>query len=81
LIIQNKPTEKRGIRGERRQITARTKVYLVIASIKTIIPFPYVRKACMLGYNSGCSFVPKNTAMLIVAAIITYVVAKRKNIL
>ena len=63
MIMQNKLTETRGIRGERPQITARTKVYIVIvalvlAAIKTIIPFPYVSKACMLGYKAGCSFTP-----------------------
>ena len=86
MILQNKPNEKRGTRGERPQITARTKVYIIIAAwvlaaIKTIIPFPYVSKACMLGYKSGCSFAPISTAMLIIGAVITYVVAKRKNIL
>ena len=86
MFMQNKPTEKRGMRGERPQITARTKVYIVIAAwvlaaIKTIIPFPYVSKACMLGYKSGCSFAPISTVMLIVGAVITYFVAKKKNIL
>ena len=81
--MQNKPTEKR---GERPQITARTKVYIVIAAwvlaaIKTIMPFPYVSKACMLGYKSGCSFAPISTAMLIAGAVVTYFVAKKKKIL
>ena len=86
MIMQNKSTEKRGMRGERPQITARTKVYIVIAAwvlaaIKTIIPFPYVSKACLLGYKSGCSFAPISTVILVVAAAITYVVAKRKKML
>ena len=84
--MQNKSTDKRGMRGERPQITTRTKVYIVIAAwllaaIKTIIPFPYVSKACLLGYKSGCSFAPISTAMLIAGAAITYYVAKRKNML
>ena len=84
--MQNKLTETRGIRGERPQITARTKVYIVIvalvlAAIKTIIPFPYVSKACMLGYKAGCSFTPISTIILVVATIIVYVVAKRKNMI
>jgi len=84
--MQNKPNEKRGTRGERPQITARTKVYIVIAAwllaaVKTIIPFPYVSKACMLGYKSGCSFAPISTAMLIAGAAITYYVAKKRKIL
>ena len=86
MIMQNKLTETRGIRGERPQITARTKVYIVIvalvlAAIKTIIPFPYVSKACMLGYKAGCSFTPISTVILVVVIIITYVGAKRKNII
>jgi hypothetical protein len=86
LIMQNKPNEKRGTRGERPQITARTKVYIVIAAwvlaaIKTIIPFPYVSKPCMLGYKSGCSFAPISTVILVVAAAITYVVAKKKSMI
>lgn len=86
MIVQNKSTEKRGMRGERPQITARTKVYIVIvawvlAAIKTIIPFPFVSKPCMLGYKSGCSFAPISTVMLIAGAVITYYVAKRRKIL
>ncbi len=43
MIIQNKSTEKRAVRGERPQITARTKVYIVIVAlvlcaVKTVIP-------------------------------------------
>jgi hypothetical protein len=84
--MQNKSTEKRPVRGERPQITARTKVYIVfvawvLAAIKTIIPFPYVSKPCLLGYKSGCSFAPISTIILVVGAIITYVIAKRKNVI
>lgn len=68
------------------KITAKTKIYIVIvvwilAAIKTIIPFPYVSKVCLLGYKAGCSFAPISTVMLLISAGITYVVAKRKNIL
>ena len=67
-------------------ITTRTKVYIVIvslvlAAIKTIIPFPYVSKACMLGYKAGCSFTPISTAILVAATVIVYVAAKKKKIL
>ncbi|PVX23744.1 MAG: hypothetical protein CW691_09770 [Candidatus Bathyarchaeum sp.] len=84
--MQNKSTEKRAPRGKPPQITTRTKVYillvaLVLCAIKTIIPFPYVSKACMLGYKAGCSFTPISTVILVVMIVITYVVAKRKNIL
>ncbi|MGD2065902.1 MAG: hypothetical protein PVI43_01870 [Candidatus Bathyarchaeota archaeon] len=68
------------------EFTARTKVYiiivaLVLSAIKTIIPFPYVSKACMLGYKAGCSFAPISTIMLAVPAVIVYVYAKKKKIL
>jgi len=86
MIMQNKSTEKRAMRGEKPQITARTKVYIVIvalvlSAVKTVIPFPYVSKACMLGYKAGCSFTPISTVILVVTIVITYVVAKRKNII
>jgi len=88
-VIDYAEQAKRKKRHERRETadnSTNTKVYIIIAAwvlaaIKTIIPFPYVSKACMLGYKSGCSFAPISTAMLIVGAVITYVVAKRKNIL
>jgi hypothetical protein len=84
--MQNRSTEKRTARGKPPQITARTKVYIVIvawilAAVKTIIPFPYVSKACMLGYKAGCSFAPVSTIMLVAGAVGTYYVAKKKNIL
>jgi len=86
MIIQNNSTKKRVTGPEKIQITTRTKVYIVIiglvlAAIKTVIPFPYVSKACMLGYKAGCSFTPISTVILVVMIIITYVVTKRKNII
>jgi hypothetical protein len=84
--MQNKSTGKNVVRNERPQISTRTKVYLliavwVLAAVKTVIPFPFVSKACMLGYKSGCSFAPISTAILVLAAVITYVLAKRKNMI
>ena len=84
--MENKSIEKMTIGPKKIEITARNKIYIVIvvwvlAAVKTIIPFPYVSKACLLGYKSGCSFAPISTAMLIAGAAITYFVAKRKNIL
>jgi hypothetical protein len=84
--MQNKSTGKRVMRNARPQISARTKVYIliavwVLAAVKTVMPFPFVSKACMLGYKSGCSFAPISTVILVLAAVITYVLAKRKNIL
>jgi len=84
--MQNKPINKRAAGPPKIEITTRTKVYIVIAAwllaaIKTIIPFPYVSKACLLGYKSGCSFAPISTVMLIVGAVVSYVVAKRMTII
>ena len=86
MIMQNNSTKKRVTGPEKIQITTRTKVYIVIiglvlAAIKTVIPFPYVSKACMLGYKAGCSFTPISTVIIVVMIIITYVVMKRKNII
>ena len=86
MIMQNKSTEKRAVRSERPQITTRTKVYIVIvalvlSAVKTVIPFPYVSKECMLGYKAGCSFTPISTVILVVAIVITYVAAKKKNLI
>jgi len=86
MIMQNNSTKKRVTGPEKIQITTRTKVYIVIiglvlAAIKTVIPFPYVSKACMLGYKAGCSFTPISTVILVVIIIIIYVVTKRKNII
>jgi hypothetical protein len=84
--MQNKSTDKMASGPKKIVITTQTKVYIVIAAwvlaaIKTVIPFPYVSKPCLLGYKSGCSFAPISTAILIVGAVVTYFVAKRKNIL
>ena len=86
MIMQNNSTKKRITGPEKIQITTRTKVYIVIiglvlAAIKTVIPFTYVSKACMLGYKAGCSFTPISTVILVVMIIITYFVTKRKNII
>ena len=79
--MQKKPTGPPKI-----EFTAKTKVYIVIvalilSAVKTIIPFPYVSKPCMLGYKAGCSFTPISTIILVVMIIIAYVMAKLKNIL
>jgi len=76
----------RNTRGKPPQITTKTKVYIVIVAlvlcaVKTVIPFPYVSKACMLGYKAGCSFTPISTVILVGMIVATYIVAKRKNII
>ncbi|MGW8289537.1 MAG: hypothetical protein ACWGNP_04625, partial [Candidatus Bathyarchaeia archaeon] len=72
--------EKRSAGSPKIQFTTKTKIYMVIvalilAAVKTIIPFPYVSKPCMLGYKSGCSFAPISTIILVVMIIIVYIVA------
>ena len=84
--MQNKPTQNRVMRGKKPQISARTNVNIIIVALvlstdKTVIPFPYVSKACMLGYKAGCSLTPISTAILVIGVVITYVVVKKKNIL
>lgn len=86
MNLNNTLTEKRQLQRKRPELTTKTKYYiiivaLVLSAIKTIIPFPYVSKACMLGYKAGCSFTPISTIILVVATIIVYVIGKRKGIL
>jgi hypothetical protein len=86
MAMQSKPTETKDIIAEKIKISTRTKVYIIIvawvlAAVKTIMPFPYVSKPCMLGYKSGCSFAPISTIILIVGAVVTYYVAKKKSLL
>ena len=47
-----------------------------IAAVKTVIPNKKASKPCLLGYKAACSFAPVSTAILIIAAISTFVVAK-----
>ena len=88
--VNNHAEQDNRKKSSERQETANNntnqKVYIVIiglalAAVKTVIPFPYVSKACMLGYKAGCSFTPISTIILVVAIAITYVVAKRKKML
>jgi len=51
-------------------------VILSIAAVKTVIPNEKASKPCLLGYKAACSFAPISTAILIIAAIVTFVVAK-----
>jgi hypothetical protein len=51
-------------------------VILSIAAVKTAIPNEKASKPCLLGYKATCSFTPISTAILIIAAIVTFVVAK-----
>ena len=50
---------------------------LVVSAIKTVIPNDEVSKACVLGYKAACSFTPISTAILTIAAVTFFVVAKR----
>jgi hypothetical protein len=51
-------------------------VILSIAAVKTVIPNEKASKPCLLGYKATCSFTPISTVILIIAAIVTFVVAK-----
>jgi hypothetical protein len=51
-------------------------VILSIAAVKTVIPNAKASKPCLLSYKATCSFTPISTAILIIAAIVTFVVAK-----
>ena len=51
-------------------------VILCIAAVKTVIPNEEASKPCIIGYKAACSFTPISTAILIAAAIGTFVVAK-----
>jgi hypothetical protein len=50
---------------------------LVVLAIKTVIPNNDVSKVCKLGYKAACSFTPISTVILLVAAAIVFVVAKK----
>jgi hypothetical protein len=51
-------------------------VILSIAAVKTVIPNEEVSKPCLLGYKAACSFTPISTAILVIAAITAFVVAR-----
>jgi hypothetical protein len=51
-------------------------VILSIAAVKTVIPNAEASKACLLGYKATCSFAPISTAILAVAAIAAFVLAR-----
>ncbi len=69
------------------QITAQNLVFVAmiiiwaIAAIKTVIPNSNASKACLLGYKAACSFTPISTAICIIGAVITFVVAKRMMVI
>ncbi|PVX23620.1 MAG: hypothetical protein CW716_11755 [Candidatus Bathyarchaeum sp.] len=50
---------------------------LVVSAIKTVIPNSDVSKVCRLGYKAACSFTPISTVILIAAAVIVFVAAKK----
>ena len=51
-------------------------VILSIAAVKTVIPNGEASKPCLIGYKAACSFTPISTVILIIAAVVTFVVAK-----
>jgi hypothetical protein len=52
-------------------------IILSIAAVKTLIPNAEASKPCLLGYKAACSFAPISTAILVIAAIGLFVVARR----
>ncbi|MCW4010722.1 MAG: hypothetical protein NWF05_08905 [Candidatus Bathyarchaeota archaeon] len=51
-------------------------VILSIAAVKTVIPNSNASKPCMLGYKAACSFTPISTALLALAAVVTFLLTK-----
>ena len=51
-------------------------VILSIAAVKTAIPNAEASKPCLLGYKAACSFAPISTAILAVAAVAAFVLAR-----
>ena len=49
----------------------------ISSSVMTVIPDSSASKICYLGYKAHCSFTPISTLILVVAAIITSLIAKR----
>jgi hypothetical protein len=51
-------------------------VILSIAAVKTAIPNEEASKPCLLGYRAACSFTPISTAILAIAALGVFMVAR-----
>jgi hypothetical protein len=51
-------------------------VILSIAAVKTVIPNEKASKPCLLGYRAACSFTPISTAILAIAALGVFVLAR-----
>lgn len=49
----------------------------IYSAVATVIPDASASKACYLGYNAHCSFTPFSTIISIIAAAITFYIAKR----
>jgi hypothetical protein len=49
----------------------------ISSSVMTVIPDTSASKICYLGYKAHCSFTPISTLISVVAAIITFLIAKR----
>ena len=56
-------------------------VVLSIAAAKTAIPNAAASKPCLLGYKATCSFTPISTAILVLADVITFFVARRLTVI
>lgn len=49
----------------------------IYSAVMTVAPHPSASKNCYLGYKAHCSFTPFSTIISILAAVITFFVAKR----
>jgi len=49
----------------------------ISSALITVVPDSSASKVCYLGYKAHCSFTPIGTLISIVAAIITFLIAKR----
>ncbi len=49
---------------------------LIVAAVKTLIPYAQASKPCLLGYKASCSFTPISTIILIAAAIGVFLLTK-----
>ncbi len=52
---------------------------LICCAIATVRPISEASKPCLLGYKAVCSFAPISTAVLSLAAVIVFFVAKSLN--
>lgn len=76
--LKKKPAEVKKQKMNTQTIIAAVVIFIwVISAIKTVIPNADASKACLIGYKATCSFTPISTAICLIGAVISFVVAKR----